>query len=194
MDDNTISPVANVLRKHDEEALIYSFAGEANAEWAIVDRTITYLPPSTFTELPMNVVRFLQDGGYSIPQAYHIRKPHNVIRGEFRKKGCKDLAALCSRKGFSSIIIFWSGSVKDFSEISKSSDKAWLQGRGDGKEAYSRAISVVGKDYIVEHYRRYGGPKPPPIDHQGIDEAFVCKASWVHYLYNGKWLRLTGAD
>jgi hypothetical protein len=36
--------------------------------------------------------------------------------------------------------------------------------------------------------------KPPRIDHKGIDDAFVGKASEVHYYYRGKWLELQGAD
>ena len=42
--------------------------------------------------------------------------------------------------------------------------------------------------------RPMGGPKPPPIDHQGINDAFLEKASSVHYFHEGKWLRLTDAD
>lgn len=30
--------------------------------------------------------------------------------------------------------------------------------------------------------------------HIWIDDAFVKKASVIHYYYNGKWLRLAGAD
>jgi len=36
--------------------------------------------------------------------------------------------------------------------------------------------------------------KPPPIDHQGISDAMVGKASEVLYFYRGKWLRLSGDD
>jgi hypothetical protein len=59
---------------------------------------------------------------------------------------------------------------------------------------YSRAISPVGREFIMRHHQGYGGVKPPPIDHQGIDDAFVGKASVVLYFYRGKWLELTGAD
>jgi hypothetical protein len=46
----------------------------------------------------------------------------------------------------------------------------------------------------MRHYDAYGSVKPPPIDHQGIDDAFAGKASVVLYFYRGKWLELTGAD
>ena len=41
----------------------------------------------------------------------------------------------------------------------------------------------------MDHYRAYGGPKPPPIDHQGIESGGE-KASVVLYCYRGKWLKL----
>ena len=59
---------------------------------------------------------------------------------------------------------------------------------------YSRAISAVGREYIVRHAQIYGGPTPPQIDHQGIDDAFVEKGSVVLYWDRGKWLQLKGAD
>jgi hypothetical protein len=46
----------------------------------------------------------------------------------------------------------------------------------------------------VSHYRAYGGPEPPPIDHNGVDDAFLGKAYVVWYYQNGEWLQLTGAD
>ena len=58
----------------------------------------------------------------------------------------------------------------------------------------SREIEAVDRNYITVHYRAYGGPKPPPIDHKGINDVFVGKASVVYYLYKGEWLQLTGAD
>jgi hypothetical protein len=76
----------------------------------------------------------------------------------------------------------------------KGPDTTWLQDKGNGKIGYSRAISAVGRKFIVDHYSAYGGPKPPPIDDQGINDAFVEKASIVRYYYRGNWLELTGAD
>jgi hypothetical protein len=52
----------------------------------------------------------------------------------------------------------------------------------------------VDARFISQHHKRYGGPEPPPLDHEGINDAFVEKASGVWYWYRGKWLRLSGAD
>jgi len=62
------------------------------------------------------------------------------------------------------------------------------------KIGFSRGIKPVGKDFVMGHFRAYRGPKPPPIEHQGIDDAFIEKASVTWYLHEGKWLKLTGAD
>lgn len=45
----------------------------------------------------------------------------------------------------------------------------------------------------MRHVDAYGGPKPPPIDHQGINDGFP-NGSVVWYSYSGKWLKLTGSD
>jgi len=90
--------------------------------------------------------------------------------------------------------VFWKGSERNPAEIGGMEDRIFLQGITADEIGYSRGISAVGNDFIVQHYDAYGGPKPPPIDHQGIDDAFVEKASVVWCFHNGQWLKLTGAD
>ncbi len=118
----------------------------------------------------------------------------NIIKGEFAKPGQTDWAVLCSVGGVSTILIFWNASEINPAEIAKTSDMDRLQSWGGDKIVYSREIEPVGKEYIVEHFKAYGGPKPPPIEHQGINDVFVGKASVVWYFDQGKWLQLTGAD
>jgi hypothetical protein len=120
--------------------------------------------------------------------------PHNVIRGVFAKPGQTDWAVLCSVNGASSILVFFSGSTTSVAEIAKMEDRIFLQGISPDKIGFSRGISPAGKDFIMRHYKAYGGPKPPAIDHQGIDDAFIEKASVTYYFYNGNWMKLTGAD
>jgi len=162
-------------------------------EWDAANLQTKRLAPTAFPELPKNIIRELQTRGCTIPQTYDNSKPHNVIHGEFAKKGQYDWAVLCSKNFVSVILIFWGGSEKNISEIAEMPDKTFLQGVDGGRIGYSRAISIV-KQYIMDHYKAYGGLEPPPIDHKGIDDAFIEKASLVHYYYRGKWLQLTGAD
>jgi hypothetical protein len=170
------------------------------------ERRIVRLSPTAFPELPANVVRELQRRGCTIPQNFS-KQPNNVIKGEFAKPGETDWAVLCSVEGqppgtfqrsgarrYSTILVFWNGSEKNPAEIAPLEDRIFLQGVSPDKIAYSRGIMPVGKDFIMRHFDAYGGPKPPPIDHQGIDDVFLEKASVTWYFYGGKWLKLTGSD
>jgi hypothetical protein len=101
---------------------------------------------------------------------------------------------LCSVRRVSSILIFWNGSTETPTSLAEMKDIDRLQSWTEGKIVYSRLIRPVGKSFIDEMYAGFGGPTPPPIDHQGVDDAFWGKASGVHYLFQGSWLRLQGAD
>jgi hypothetical protein len=158
------------------------------------ERRLPRLPPSAFPELPANVAAELTRRGCTIPQTTYTNKPHNVIRGEFARAGQRDWAVLCSVKGTSSILVFWNGAAKNPAALAPLEDRGFLQMTTADEAGYSRAIDAVGKDFIMRHYEAYGGVKPPPVTHQGINDAFVEKASVVWYFHDGRWLRLTGAD
>lgn len=117
-----------------------------------------------------------------------------MIKGEFAKPGQTDWAVLCSTGRVSTILVFWNASEIKPAEIATGNDEDRLQGWSENKIVYSREIEPVEKPYIIDHYTAYGGPKPPPIDHQGISDVFVGKVSVVYYFYEGKWLQLSGAD
>ncbi|HLX46552.1 MAG TPA: hypothetical protein VKR43_24055 [Bryobacteraceae bacterium] len=158
------------------------------------DRQILRLNPVAFRELPKNLSAELERRGCTIPQVPMIAGPHNVIQGEFAKPGQKDWAALCSVNRVSSILVFWNGSEVRPAEIEKMKDIDRLQSWTDQQMVYSRAITATDEKNIMKYYNAFGGEKPPPIDHQGIDDAFVGKASVIRYFYRGAWLHLTGAD
>ena len=102
-------------------------------------------------------------------------------------------AALCSRNRSSAIIVIdENGRVR--AKLAAVPDWGHLQGIGDGKIGYSRGLAPVGADFILDRYHAYEGRRLPLIDHKGINDAFLGKASSVHYFHEGKWLRLTGAD
>ena len=176
---------------------ILAFSIQANAQdkWQSADEATIRLKPAVFSQLPKSIILYLQKRGCTVPQIFGESKPHNVIRGQFAKAGQIDWAVLCSRNRHSAILVFWSGSTKSVAEIAGADDRDYLQTLSEGGAAgFSRAIEVVDKDYILEHYRAYGGKKPPQIRHQGINDAFVEKASSVHYFYRKRWLELHGAD
>ena len=156
---------------------------------------IRRIPPRNFRQLPPAVVESLETRNCMIPQIWRGKTPHNVIRGSFTGAKQNEWAVLCSRGGTSSILVFRADSAKLVAEIAAAKDEAFQQNvDGRGTRGYSRSISAVGKDYILEHHKWYGGPEPPPISHQGINDCFAEKASVVRYFYRGKWLELQGAD
>lgn len=169
--------------------------GVAQDRWTVADAETLRLPPTTFSELPAKIIKYLQGRRCTIPQTYFSVKPHNVISGEFTRRGQTDWAVLCSSGQRSSILIFRRGSTKSVAEIAKVADKDYLQTvDGEGKIAFSRAIEPVGENYIESHYKSHGGRRPPRIAYQGINDAFEKKSSVVRYFYRGKWLELQGAD
>lgn len=172
------------------------FFVEAKAQdnWEAANEEIIRLSPNEFSNLPKTVGNDLEKRGCTIPQSYNENEKHNVIQGEFKRKGQKDWAVLCSQEKVSSILIYWNGSIENVSRIASEDDKTYLQGIGNGKIGFSRAIGVSDAKYIYDHYKAYGGLKPPEITHNGIIDAFVEKASTVFYLHRGKWLNLQGAD
>jgi hypothetical protein len=167
---------------------------EPITKFSEADLQVTRLAPSAFAELPPNIPRELERRGCTVPQVSADKKPQNVIKGEFTRKGQTDWAVLCSVNQISTILVFRNASVRSLSELAREPDVDELQATGGDAVAYSRAISGVDRAYILSHYCAYGGNKPPTIDHQGINDAFVDKVSVIHYFDAGKWLNLTGAD
>jgi hypothetical protein len=147
-----------------------------------------------YPELPSGVAAVLRSRHCTIPQPNREGPARNVIQGEFFGKGEKGWAVLCSSGGKSSILVFRNNHDSSPDEIAESPDDRFLVDTGHGSTAYLREISAVDRKFIFRHYRAYGGPKPPPIDHNGIDDAFLEKASVTWYRYNGKWIELQGAD
>ena len=64
---------------------------------------------------------------------------------------------------------------------------------GAGGVGFSRLLSVASPDHIRGHAARVGGLRAA-IDHDGIEDAFVEKASSIWYWSGGKWSQLPGAD
>lgn len=165
---------------------------QARAEEAI--GKIRRLPVEAFPELPAAVVEVLRARNCRVPQPSPGGAPRNVIRGEFFARGEAGWAVLCSVNNSTALLAFRNDRDTDPDTVTTSEDRNYLQGLDGDTIRYSREITAAGRDFIIRHYRAYGGPEPPPIDHHGIDDAFLEKASITWYFHNGKWLRLQGAD
>jgi len=152
------------------------------------------LEPDSFPDLPPSIVSVLRVRGCLVPQPLANGSPRNVIRGEFFEKGHDAWAVLCSVHGFSSILVFRNATEQNPAELARRSEQLYRQRTWDGRAFYARQIDPVDRKSIMDRYRGLGGPKPPPIDHQGINDAMLEKASEVYYWYRGQWRKLTGDD
>jgi hypothetical protein len=158
------------------------------------NKTVRLLRVENYPELPSVVVAVLQSRRCTIPQPHQDGPARNVVKGEFFRKGQKGWAVLCSSGGKSSILVFRNNSDSGPDKIAESPDNQFLIDTGQGGTVYSREISAVDQEFMLRHYGAYDGPKPPPIDHNGIDDAFLEKASITWYWHNGEWMQLQGAD
>ena len=166
---------------------------ELRARLERADQETVRLQPSNFIGPPNAVKATLSRLGCRIPQPWGDSKPRNLIRGEFMEAGRLQWAALCSRDRSSAIMVIdEKGLVR--AELASRPDRGYLQGIGNGKIGFSRQLTPVGRDFILARYRAYGGQEPPAIDHEGIDDSFLGKASIVLYFHEGNWLDLTGSD
>jgi hypothetical protein len=155
---------------------------------------IRRLPVEAFPKLPPAVAGVLRARNCRVPQPSPEGAPRNVIRGEFFAKGEAGWAVFCSANNSTALLAFHNDRDTNPDTVNTSEDRLYLQGLDGNQPGYSREITAAGRDFIMRHYRAYGGREPPPIGHQGIDDAFLEKASITWYFYQGKWLRLQGAD
>ena len=162
--------------------------------WAKADLSVRRLSPDTFGMLPASIRKELIRLGCTIPQTYEQERPHNVISGRFTSATGTDWAMLCSRARISTILVFRRGQTPHV-ELATAPDRDYLQGLGGSAIGFSRLISVASARFIrAAAAAGHGGPVPPPLDHDGIDDAFAGKGSKVLYFHSGKWLTLAGSD
>ena len=153
----------------------------------------TRLRPSAFTSLAEPVQKSLAQRGCLIPQSYTDSLPHNVVSGSFTSPEQVDIAVLCLRDTTSVILVYRAGLVDSVVEIApRTHDRAELS--VTGSYTFSRAIGIADSAFIWSRFEAYGGQRPPTLDHLGINDIFVGKASVVWYWHRGKWLQLQGSD
>lgn len=155
---------------------------------------IRRLTVEAFPQLPTTIAATLGARHCTVPQPTPAGSPRNVIRGDFFSPGQPAWAVLCSVNDATSLLVFRDANDADPHVLNTQLDRLHLQSINDNQVGYSREITAVGRDFIVTHYRSYGGPEPPSIDHQGVDDAFLGKASMTWYFHQGRWRQLQGAD
>jgi hypothetical protein len=170
------------------------FVATAVAAFAPQGDGIIRLKPREFRQLPAAIRRNLETRRCTIPQYSGGNAAHNVINGSFIARGSRDWAVLCSIKGVSRILVYRSGSTKRVDSVALRPDAVFMQVDGNGVMQFSRKIDIATPKNIADHATEYGTAKPSPLDHNGIDDGFMGKASTILYCSRGKWRELPGAD
>jgi len=163
-------------------------------------RWVYRFPPDSFPDLPKAVRDSLVNRGCQIPTPGAYRA--NVITGAFTAKGAVEWAVICSVHDTSQILILNARTGAAVDSLNKSGDSGWIQGNGNSTWLFSRMIGVVPSgtlnivpaDTTSEDVVYYGAFLPKPIDHDGIDEAFLDKASETYYFAQGRWFRVGSSD
>jgi hypothetical protein len=156
---------------------------------------IQRLAPGEFRWLSEGISGELTRRGCAIPQVWSAKAPGNVIVGRFTTPEQVDVAAMCSRNGQSTILIFENSSSNRVRELEPRTDEDFMQGTGGTPAVgFSRAIGTATPGRIVEALVRHKRTDHPPLTHDGIEDAFVEKASVIWYWHDGKWVQLPGSD
>jgi hypothetical protein len=163
-------------------------------DWAQAEKNIVRIDPSEITELPPAVRAELTRRNCTVPQPYGSRSTSNVVSGRFTSSNQTDVAVLCSRDSVSSILVFRGGSSDTVDELASSPDRAYLQGMMPGEAGFSRRISVAVRESINPYAEAFDAEVPPTLEHDGIEDAFLEKASSILYWYETRWLTLQGGD
>lgn len=170
----------------------------AQDEWTVANAAVVRVPPSRFSQLPAAVVADRERRGCRIPQpAEEFGSPElrNVLRGDFTGPGRSEWAVLCSLRDTSQILVYPVTSAAATDSLARAADRGFLQRLANGRPGYSRQISSASPAIIRERTRNPDGPAPPSIlDHSGIEDAFLEKASVIYYRYRERWMRLQGTD
>lgn len=164
------------------------------SEWTRADLAMVRLSPARIPRLPPAIRKELEGRGCTIPQPFTAKpdRPENATTGHFTSAAATDWAILCSRQRRSSILVFRGGGVEHVDELAEEADADRLQEIGQGRIGYSRWIAAASPDDIRKH-NPDAHPPLPPLDHDGLHDAFIEKASVVLYWSGSTWLTLTGA-
>jgi len=174
--------------------LLFSAQLPPPAAWERANRDTERIEPAALVGIPDWIRTELVRRRCAIPQPWGATGQRNVVRGRFNDGPAVDWAVLCSRDLSSTILVFWDGSAKSIAEVASTLDATYLQVVRSGQIGFSRAIDIATSVAIRESAGDSGRSRLPPLEHDGINDAFVGKASVIWYWHHGQWLQLDGAD
>jgi hypothetical protein len=155
--------------------------------------------PRTFLQLPPLFQEQLVAEGCGIPESgFSSRVSANVIQGQFAASGQTDWAVLCTKRGRTSIRVFWGGPVNTCpSQFGANANDTHMVIDGRDGPYYGRVITTASPARIREAHGRYGaelaGKLPSNLTHDGIEDGSE-KGGSISFCDNGMWLELPGSN
>ena len=154
-----------------------------------------YLKPGDFPTLPAAVTHAITSQGCEIPQSSDQATPHNIIRGQFAHQGQYDWAVICSKKKFSTILVFWGGQTR-------CSKRVWGPYQDEEvNRGIDQAINGITHYFIrirplpAASFRKRGLTHlPVQPSHDSLEFIWPESGSSVNYCSAGKWVKLSYAD
>jgi hypothetical protein len=106
-------------------------------------------------------------------QIKDVPERHNIMRGEFKKPGQRDLALLRPQEHSSIIFVYWNESAKNPTPLALLNETLTPSKRGS-----FRILHVAGEKFIRSHHDASApgmDPLPKVLDHDGIDDGIFEK-------------------
>lgn len=155
---------------------------------------IRHLPVDSFPQLPAAVQDALTRRGCLIPQTYEAHQPENAIHASFQHPGSSDWAVLCSARGVTSLLVFFSSNYADPSVLATAPETEHLQPYG--------ASPVLGFNWAIDsaspqdvHEAQLGMRHPPPrVDHDALADSVVDRRTIYHFYSKNAWTLLDTQD
>jgi hypothetical protein len=139
--------------------------------------------PGEFTEVPAAIRDELNRQGCRIPQWIPGTVPHNLLWGEFDRRGQRDLAVLCVREKSATAYIFWAGEVARREVLPFGGPGSTLSiGTAEDIEAHAAADARVDADM------------PQVVDHDAIEVGCCECCGSYYYRHLGRWFQAAGPD
>lgn len=149
--------------------------------------TLARISPARFLAAPTNIRQVLLRRGCLIPQDSGRAGLRNLIRGSFSGPRTSAWAALCSRRGVTTLLVLHLGASIRVDSLNASADDA------------DRRIGVAGPAYMWRHAAFYAEVPHDTaglkrlLTHQGVEDGSGC-CSVIHFWDGRRWRELPGAD
>ena len=166
---------------------LLSAARGAAAESQVGADTLVRLSPARFSSAPANVRDVLTRRGCLVPQDTGRVGPRNVIRHDFGGPRTIAWAALCSRRGVTTLLVIHVGASLRVDSLGAGNDDP---GRSIVAAAPARMWRQAA--FYAESPRDTAGLRRL-LTHHGIEDGSGC-CSVIHFWDGRRWRELPGSD